>query len=266
MKRFLGSLLVLFALLPLAACTTIDDTEVGVRRTRVLGTVADQPVGTGPKLTLFHSYTKFPKREVQYPAGNESDISDNLTADNLTVHVDAGYRYVIDPAKVVDLYLKVGKRKDVDRLVYNAYREEVRNAVAQDSAEVLLSRAREGMGERLRQRMNERLRERGITVTEVFIRGITPPPSVKRAIEAKIAAAQEVETERNKVKVVQQRADQRREEARGIADAQRIIDQSLTKEYLEYKRIEALIEAAKGQNNVIIDARGGISPLVNLNR
>lgn len=100
--------------------------------------------------------------------------------------------------------------------------------------------------------MKDRLQNRGVTVTEFFVRDINPPDRIKQAIENKLAQEQKVQEETYRTQVVREQANQRREEARGIRDAQQIIAESLTDEYIRYEVVKALQAAADGQNNTIL--------------
>ncbi|NIQ52637.1 MAG: hypothetical protein GWN71_04060, partial [Gammaproteobacteria bacterium] len=54
-----------------------------------------------------------------------------------------------------------------------------------------------------------------------------PPQSIRQAIEQKLAREQQVQAEAYQTQVVVEQANQRRAEAEGIRDAQRIIAESL---------------------------------------
>ncbi len=65
-----------------------------------------------------------------------------------------------------------------------------------------------------------------------------------------------MEKERYQTQVVVEQANQRREEAKGIRDAQEIIAQSLLGEqglrYLNWRYIEALSDVATGDGNLVV--------------
>lgn len=79
---------------------------------------------------------------------------------------------------------------------------------------------------------------------------------MREAIEEKLAREQQVEKERYQTQVVVEQANQRREEAKGIRDAQQIIAESLVGErglrYLNWRYFETLKDVAEGDNNMVV--------------
>ena len=59
-----------------------------------------------------------------------------------------------------------------------------------------------------------------------------------------------------------QEAERKRVEAQGIADYQRIINQGLTDQQLQYEQIKALKEIATSQNAKIVVMGKGNTPLI----
>ena len=156
---------------------------------------------------------------------------------------------------------------DVDEFVYNTYRSAARDAVANIAAADILSRERAGIGEQIQTIMENRLTPRGIEITDFFVRDIEPPPSIRQAIEQKLAREQQVQAEAYQTQVVQEQANQRRAEAEGIRDAQQTISESLAgvsgQRYLYWRYIEALMEVGQGENNLVIaPTEGGVPVFV----
>jgi regulator of protease activity HflC (stomatin/prohibitin superfamily) len=113
----------------------------------------------------------------------------------------------------------------------------------------------------LAQAIHESLRslvsDRGVIVERVLMRGMTLPSTVSGAIEQKLKAEQEAERMKFILQREQMEAERKRIEAAGIRDAQTIIAQSLTSQYLHYLWINTL-----NQNpNVIYVATEANMPL-----
>ncbi len=273
MKRFrLSTAATTVALLALmvagtSACTRVDSYEVAVKKNAVTGQVADEIYGQGLYHSIFRDWTTYPRREIQYPDESRSERLTALTSDQLTITIDAAYRYRVVPDSALDLYLTVGDMSQVHQFVYNSYRSAARDAVANIAAAELLSRERAGIGEQIRTIMTVRLAPRGIEITDFFVRDIEPPPAIRQAIEQKLAREQQVQAEGYQTQVVQEQANQRRAEAEGIRDAQQTISESLAgisgQRYLYWRYIEALMEVGKGENNLVIaPTEGGVPVFV----
>jgi prohibitin 1 len=243
----------------------VDAFEVAVKRNPITGAVSPTPYRQGLYHAILRSWTNYSLREVQYPPEGQSERLQALTSDQLTIGVDAAFRYRLNPDSVVQLYLSVGEPSDIHSFVYNTYRSAARDAVAAVTATDILSQQRMGMGDRIRSIMDAKLSPRGIQVTEFFVRDIEPPEAIRIAIEAKLAREQQVQAESFQTQVVVEQANQKRAEAEGIRDAQDIIAASLTgvsgQRYLYWRYLEMLGEIGQGTNNMVIAPTEGGIPL-----
>lgn len=79
----------------------------------------------------------------------DTDAQTALTSDQLTIAIDAAYRYRLVPDSALNLYLEVGDMDDVHGCVYNTYRSAARDAVANIAAADILSTERAGIGEQI---------------------------------------------------------------------------------------------------------------------
>ena len=248
-----------------SACTRVDTYEVAVKKNAVTGAVSEDIFGQGLYHSIFREWTTYPRREIQYPDESQSERLTALTSDQLTIAIDAAYRYRVVPDSALNLYLTVGGMDDVDQFVYNTYRSAARDAVANIAAADILSTERAGIGEQIRSIMTSRLNPRGIVITDFFVRDIEPPPAIREAIEQKLAREQQVQAEAYQTQVVEEQANQRRAEAEGIRDAQQTISESLAgvsgQRYLYWRYIEALMEVGKGDNNLVIAPTEGGVPI-----
>jgi hypothetical protein len=96
-----------------------------------------------------------------------------------------------------------------------------------------------------------------IQVVDVFVRDVQAPPRVREAIEDKIEREEKVEQERFQTEIIQERALQAIEEAKGIAEAQLIISEGLTPAYLTFHYIEQLGTLPPG-SVVYVPTEGGV--------
>ncbi len=257
--------LFLLMVIAMVGFNRIDEFEVGVKKNPITGAVSSTPYRQGLYHAVLRSWTNYSLREVQYPPEGRSERLQALTADQLTIGIDAAFRYKLNPDSVVQLYLTVGAPSDIHSFVYNTYRSAARDAVAAVNATDILSQQRLGMGDRILGIMAEKLGPRGIEVTEFFVRDIEPPEAIRVAIEAKLAREQQVQAESFQTQVVVEQANQKRAEAEGIRDAQDIIAASLTgisgQRYLYWRYLEMLGEIGEGTNNMVIAPTEGGIPL-----
>lgn len=246
----------LFAVTMPFSCTTVTDYEVAVLTNPVTGNVGEQSVGQGlyfaTPAVFWKQYSKYDTREIQWPTGAQSEIAEALTADQLTITVDASYRYRVTPERAVDLYLVVGDMRAVNQYVYTTYRSALRDAIAELTGTQILSTERLQIAGRVRELMAEELAPKGVEVVRFFVREIQPPPAVRQAIELKLQREQEVQAQKFQTEIVMEQAEQKRQEALGIRDSQNIIGQSLTSAYLSYFYMQTLQEVGQKEGNVII--------------
>jgi regulator of protease activity HflC (stomatin/prohibitin superfamily) len=246
----------LFAVRIPFSCTTVSDYEVAVLRNPITGYVADQSNGQGlyfaAPAVFWKHYSLYETREIQWPSGAQSERAEALTSDQLTISIDASYRYRVVPDQVVDLFLVVGDMRAVNQYVYTTYRTALRDAIAELSGTQILSTERLGIADRVKELMDEELGPKGINVVRFFVREIQPPPAVRQAIELKLQREQEVQAQKFQTEIVMEQAEQKRQEALGIRDAQHIIGESLTAAYLSYYYMQTLQQVGAMEGNVII--------------
>lgn len=221
MKRFVAVMLA--AVVALSGCSKVEEYEVAVKKNTFTGAVSDGLYGQGLRLTwMMYAYEKFPTREIQFPKEDEeANRVTALTSDQLNIGIEAAYRYRVVPDSARSIYLTIGDRNDVAQFVYAAYREAVRDAVAGIPATQLLSRSVTGIDQSISDKLSETVGDRGIEITEFFLRDIDPPDRIVQAIESKLAREQQVSEQEFETQVVIEQANQKREEAAGIRDAQK---------------------------------------------
>jgi regulator of protease activity HflC (stomatin/prohibitin superfamily) len=109
---------------------------------------------------------------------------------------------------------------------------------------------------------------KGILLEKILLRNVELPARVKEAIDEKIAAEQRAQQMVYTLQKEKQEAERKKVEAGGIADAQKIISNTINPQYLQWKYIEALKELMNSKNNTIVitpyDQK--LTPLLNLNQ
>ena len=105
-----------------------------------------------------------------------------------------------------------------------------------------------------------------ITVTRVVIRALTTDPAIEKAIQDSVAAQKQLETTEQRIAIAEAEAQVEIKKAEGIAKANQIINQSLTREYLQHESNLALQKFAEkgGTNTVVIPANMQTAPLIQI--
>jgi regulator of protease activity HflC (stomatin/prohibitin superfamily) len=108
--------------------------------------------------------------------------------------------------------------------------------------------------------MQDSVGQFGVVIHEVQIRNVEPPSQIDAAIEAKQAAAERIEQKRNELEIERLEAERKVVEAEGIRDAQAVIDETLTEEYLRYLWIQEGLE--KGDVVYVVPSDGAGQPVL----
>jgi regulator of protease activity HflC (stomatin/prohibitin superfamily) len=264
--RFAGSLVAAAGVLILLASTVtlVGVGEVGVKH--FLGHVDAKPLEAGVHvINPLASIEKMSVREQNFPLDGSVERMDAQTSEQLTVALEVAILYRIDGAQAPQLYQRLGSETQIkNRIVLNAVRNGVRDAIATKSINEVFSPNRRELANTMKQEIQAKAGDR-IQVLDVFVRDIQAPPTVKDAIEAKLAREQQVSSERFQTEIIQERAKQKIEDAKGTAEAQKIINVDLTDRYLMLRYIEALQNLPQG-SLIVAPTQGGLPLLINPSR
>jgi len=259
--RLLSYVVMLFGvgLAFLNAVVLINVGEVGVKH--FMGRVDPDPLDQGIHfINPFASIEKMSVREQSFPLDGTIEQIEAQTSEQLNVMLEISMLYRIDGANAPDLYDRIGTERQItSRIVLNAVRNGVRDAVATKSINEIFSPDRREVANFMKTEIQAKAGNR-IEVIDVFVRDVQAPPSVRQAIEEKLQREQQVAAEAFQTEIIQERARQQAEEAKGIAEAQRIISEGLTPQYLTFFYIQQLIEMPEG-TVVYVPTEGGI-PLI----
>ena len=243
------------------AFTVIGVGEVGVQY--FWGTVYETPLEEGihwvnPLATI----EKMSVREQSFPPGGGVEVIEAQTSEQLNVTLEVAILFKLDGAIAPRLYQTLGTEDEIKRsIVLNAVRDGVRSAIATKSINQIFSAERREIAADMQREIQAKAGDR-IEVVEVFVRDVQAPATVRQAIEARQEREQAVAAERFQTQIIQERALQAIEEAKGIAEAQTIISAGLTQAYLTFHYIEKLAELPPG-SVVYVPTEGGV-PLMRM--
>jgi regulator of protease activity HflC (stomatin/prohibitin superfamily) len=245
------------------ALTVVGVGEVGVKH--FLGSVDPVPLEQGVHvINPLASVEKMSFREQAYPPDGGVERIEAQTSEQLNVALEVSILFRLDGANVPDLYQRLGSERQItNSIVLNAVRNGVRDAVATKSINDIFSPNRRELSVAMLDAVQSKAGDR-IEVLDVFVRDVQAPERVRVSIEEKLQREQQVAAERFQTEIIQERALQAVEEARGIAEAQTIIAAGLTPEYLTFHYIEQLGTLPAG-SVVYVPTEGGVPLMRSLN-
>jgi regulator of protease activity HflC (stomatin/prohibitin superfamily) len=274
--RIVGAVLVLaVGLLAVTSCGTIETGNVGVRTT--LGNVNAQEVEPGIYLGVpgISSVQVFSAKEI---AVELNDLTPKAR-DNLSLRdLDLTVYYRVAPGAIADLYVKYAarhSRAEGTREYLPAYQlvhGVSRNVIYEETSKLdslVMHTQRDEMATAVRRGIQAELdtNDKGVfTVTRVVVRALTTDPAIEKAIQESVAAQKQLETTRQRIQIAEAEAQVEIKKAEGIAKANQIINQSLTREYLQHESNLALMKFAEkgGAATVVIPANMQTAPLINI--
>ena len=230
--------------------------EVGVKH--FLGSIDEEYLDQGVHLVNpLASIEIMSIREQSFPADGSVERIDAQTSEQLNVTLEVAILFRLDGTAAPDLYQRLGSEAQIkSRIVMNAVRNGVRDAVATKSINEIFSPNRREVAASMKEEIQAKAGDR-IEVLDVFVRDVQAPPRVREAIEARLEREQQVAAERFQTEIIQERALQAIEEAKGIAEAQKIISEGLTPAYLTFHYIEQLGTLPAG-SVVYVPTEGGV--------
>jgi regulator of protease activity HflC (stomatin/prohibitin superfamily) len=276
--RVIGFIVVgLLVVLGASSCGTIETGNVGVRTT--LGKVNLDEIEPG----LFLGVPAISR--VAVFSGKEIGIDLNdLTPkarDNLSLRdLDVTVYYRAAAGSVADLYVKYAglhQRDEGSGVFLPAYAmvfRLARNAVYEQASRIdslVMHTQRDELAAAVRKGLQADLdaNDKGVFfVTRVVVRSLVTDPAIEKAIQESVAAQKQLETTKQRIAIAEAEAQVEIKRAEGVAKANQIINQSLTREYLQHESNLALHKFAEkgGTTTVVIPANMQTAPLINIGK
>ena len=194
------------------------------------------------------------------------DITDNLVEETidvldgsgLSINVDVTMNFHLDYDSVGEIY-ETYQFDYLRRLVRPVFRSTVRDVMGRYTAEEIYSTKRAEVENLIQEEASEVLKKPGnnIVMRSLLIRSITLPAQIKSAIENKLQQEQEALAYQYRLEREKSEAERIRIEATGRADANRIINNSLTPNLLKMRGIEATSKLAESPNSKVVVVGSG---------
>ena len=237
--------------------TTINSGEVGVLyKTFGGGVVTNQPpLGEG-----FHVIAPWNKVFV-YNVRQQELLEREmlvLSANGLEIRLDASVLYQPTAATVGFLHQTRGQDY-LTSVIMPAIRSATRSVVGRYTPEQLYSTKRDAIQSEIYDETKKIVEPQYIQLNAVLVRDVTLPPTIKTAIESKLKQEQESLEYEFRLVTAAKEAEKQIIEAKGKADANRILSASLNDQILQDKGIEATIKLSESPNSKVIIIGGGKS-------
>lgn len=242
----------------------IESGNVGVKKT--LGKVNTQEVSPGLNLRvpLVTQITEFVGKEI---AIDLTDLTPKA-ADNLSLRdMDVTIFYKADSTQIADLYIKYANAHVYDKAsgnylpAYQLVYREARRAAYETVAEIdslTMHKKRDRIAASIKQRLQETLdsNDQGVfTITRTVIRSVLTDPSIEASIREAVANQKRLEAKQVMVEIERKNAEIEAIRAEGIANANNIINKTLTAEYLQHELNLTLQKFAEsGANTIVVPA------------
>ena len=204
-------------------------------------------------LTIFstqtQNYTMSSTNEEGHVKGD--DAIRVLSKDGLEVIIDMTVLYRLIPSEAPQILQKIGADYE-DKVIRPTVRSRIRESSSYFDAIDLYSLKRDAFEANIKGFVDKDFAQRGFVLEQLLVRKINLPTSVKESIERKITANQESQRMKYVLEKELQEAERKRVEAKGVADAQKIINEGLSDRILQFEMIKVQKELVNSQNSKII--------------
>jgi regulator of protease activity HflC (stomatin/prohibitin superfamily) len=276
-RVFFGVLALLVMAIVVSSCGTLESGNVGIRTT--LGKVSPEELEAGVYFLtpLVSRVQEFSAKEIGVDMNDMTPkAKDNLSLRDLDVTV----YYRTNSAMIADLYVKYASQHARDESssvflpAYGLLQRLARNIIYEETARMdslLMHTRREELAAAISKGLQGELdkNDKGVfTVTRVVIRQLTTDPAIEKAIQESVAAQKQLETTKQRIQIAEAEAQVEVKKAEGIAKANQIINQSLTREYLQHESNLVLQKFAEkgGASTVVIPANMQTAPLIHIGK
>ncbi len=243
----------------LSACYIVDSGHVAVEKTLGDVNLEEVPAGLNWRIPMLTSVYEFSAKEIPIDFNDLTPKArDNLRLKDLDISIF----YKVDDSSIAETMIKYASsyERGPDALLpgFSVVYREARDVIYQevtkiDSLELHRNRdeLRSGITESLQEKLDSK--DPGVfTVTRVAIRALNTDPTIEAAIQQAVQAQKQLEAKKVQVEIAAKDAEIEIARAHGIAEANAIINSSLTPEYLQHELNEALKAFAENDGGVVV--------------
>jgi len=186
-----------------------------------------------------------------------------LSKNGLNIAVELSYLFNPVSTDVGFLHKEIG-RTYVDKIIKPEIRSATREVIGKYLPEELYSTKREAIQDEIETMTKSAIAKKHLVLDKVLIRSVELPAKLRAAIEQKLEEEQLSFQYEFKLDRERKEAERKIIEAQAKADANKILNASLTDKILQDKGIEATLELAASPNSkvVIVGGQEGGLPLI----
>lgn len=174
-----------------------------------------------------------------------------LSSNGLEIKADVSAWYRPEYAKIGLLHAKIGNDY-LRRVVIPALRSSARSVIGRYTPEQIYSTKRDAIQDEIFEEAKQILDKKYVDLIQILIRSIVLPSTIKKAIEGKLMQEQESLEYEFKLQKAEKEALRQIIDAEGKAEANRILNASLTSNILREKGITATLRLAESNNAKIV--------------
>jgi regulator of protease activity HflC (stomatin/prohibitin superfamily) len=246
-KLFGGGILLIFLLwLFFSSIIIIDAGETGVYS--LFGKVSDKELKSGfhlviPLARVHHMSIRTEEYTMSILSGegkvNRDDSIRALTKEGLDVDLDITVLYRLEEEKATDVYRYVGLNYE-QKIIRPEIRSSIREIIANYEAKDIYSEKRQEAVAKIVDNLKNKLEPRGIVLEDVLLRNVQLPSDLAKSIQEKLRAEQEAQKYDFILEKELKEKERKIIEAEGQRESQKIINESLSQNYLYYSYIKEL--------------------------
>ncbi len=189
-----------------------------------------------------------------------------LSKNGLNIEIDLSFRYFPDRNEVGQLHNEVGQAYR-DKIIIPEIRSATREVIGKYLPEELYSTKREAIQEEIFKICKSKIAQKHLVLDDVLIREVKLPETLQAAIERKLKEEQESLQYEYILEKERKEAERIVIEAQAKADANKILNASLTSNILRDKGIEATLKLANSPNSKVVvvggSENGGLPLILN---
>ena len=243
---FIGIIAIIFIS---KSTVTIDAGEAGVLWKRFAGGVVTDKPALGEGFHLVAPWNNVIVYEVR-----QQELTEKmkvLSSNGLDIQLEATAWYQPKWDDLGNLHQTKGVNY-LDRVLKPALRSATRSVVGRYTPEQIYSSKRDVIQEEIYDETKKIVENQYIQLNDILVRDVTLPAAIKDAIERKLDQEQQSLEYEFRLITAQKEAEKQIIEARGKADANRILSASLTDKILQDKGIEATLRLAESPNSKVV--------------
>ena len=243
---FIGIIVIIFFS---KSFVTIDAGEAGVLWKRFGGGVVTDEPAMGEGFHVVAPWNKVYVYEIRRQEAFEK--MKVLSSNGLDIQLEVSIWFQPVVSNLGKLHQQIGADY-LKRILLPTIYSAARSVVGRYTPEQLYASKRDAIQTEIYDESKKIIADQHILINEILVRDVTLPGTIKDAIERKLKQEQESLEYEFRLEKADKEAQRQIIEAKGKADANKILSASLTDKILQDKGIEATLELSKSPNSKVV--------------